>query len=134
MIGIKAAFLPTVALAVTLIGCIDTDEVAAPREPMSAGGSIELGGDITYSGTVQPILLTNCSLCHNPSSLTGGLDATTYEGLFAAPGFVAPGDPEASLLLAMLESGAMPPPGNPGPSDEEIAAVREWITQGASNN
>ena len=123
----------SLVLGITACGSVDTDEVLAPRKP--AGGSVGAGGTgaVTFSGTVQPILLDYCSKCHNASSVTGGLDVTSYQAIIAA-GVVQPGDPDASLMVQYLEGGVMPPPGNPRPSDSEIAAIRAWVAAGAPND
>ncbi|HLG18225.1 MAG TPA: c-type cytochrome domain-containing protein [Bdellovibrionota bacterium] len=117
------------------VGCgsIDSTEVVAPPQPATTTGSgtVDLSGEATFSGTVQPILLANCSACHNSTSLTGGLDVTTYSGLVEQTDVVVPGDPDESKLIQFLEGGIMPPPGNPAPSDEEIAAIRAWVGAGA---
>lgn len=126
-----------VVLITTLMagcGAIDVEEVMAPREPLGGTLSADLTGEATYAGTVQPLLIEYCSLCHNPSSPTGGLDATSYSGLVEMTDVVFPGEPDLSLLIQLIEGGVMPPPGNPGPSDEEIAAVRVWVEAGAENN
>ncbi len=104
----------------------------APRQPLPGGGAGG-AGEATFSGTVQPILVEYCSKCHNASSPTGGLDVTSYEGI-AVAGVIVPGDPDGSLMIQYLEGGVMPPPGNRGPSDEEIAAIRAWVLAGAPND
>ncbi len=121
----------SMVLCITACGSIETDEVMAPREPAaSPGGS---AGDMSFRATVQPILIEYCSKCHNESSVTGGLDVTSYEAIEMA-GVIEPGDPDGSLLIEYLEGGVMPPVGYPDPSDEEIAAIRAWVLAGALNN
>jgi len=128
--GWFVAFLVVGAVA----GCdvIDVDELAAPREAAGGGGAV--GGEVTFSGTIQPILLEFCSGCHNASSATGGVDATSFAGLMAKADIVVPGDPDASIILEMLEGGMMPPVGKPRPTAEQVAAIRAWITAGALND
>ena len=117
-----------------LAGCelVGADEVAAPR--VVAVGSGGGGGEVTFSGVVQPILLEFCSGCHNASSATGGVDVTSFDGLQAKAGLVVPGDPDASLLLMMLEDGMMPPAGKPRPTTEQVAAIRAWVVAGAMDD
>jgi uncharacterized membrane protein len=118
---------------ITACGSIESDEVMAPRQPLAPGGGAGGAGAATFSGTVQPILVEYCSKCHNASSPTGGLDVTSYEAITAA-GVIAPGDPDGSLMIQYLEGGVMPPPGNRGPTDEEIASIRAWVLAGAPND
>lgn len=121
----------SMVLCIAACGSVETDEVMAPREPaISPSGS---GGEASFGGTVQPILVEYCSMCHNAASPTGGLDVTSFEGIEAA-GVVMPGDPDGSVMLQYLEGDVMPPMGYPRPSDEEIAAIRAWVTAGAANN
>lgn len=121
------------SMVLFLAGCgsIETGEVMAPREPLIApSGS---AGDVSFGLTVQPILVAYCSGCHNASSATGGLDVTSYDAIGSA-GVVQPGDPDGSVMIQYLEAGVMPPMGYPGPTDEEIAAVRAWVAAGAPDN
>lgn len=131
------ALLATMVFVANGVACgtIDSEEVMVPRLPagVSADG-VDLSGEATFSGTVQPILLQYCSACHNVSSPTGSLDVTSYAGLVENTDVVVPGDPDVSKLVQFVEGGVMPPPGNPGPSDEEIAAIRDWVAAGALNN
>ncbi|HEY7726726.1 MAG TPA: c-type cytochrome domain-containing protein [Anaeromyxobacteraceae bacterium] len=122
----------TLVAGIAACGSIEGNEVMAPRQPLGAGGAGG-GGEVTFGGTVQPILLEYCSKCHNASSATGGLDVTSYE-MIAMAGVVVPGDPDGSLMIQYLEGGVMPPVGNRGPSDEEIAAIRAWVLAGAAND
>lgn len=123
----------SLVLGITACGSVETAEVMSPRKAMNGGGGAGGAGAVSFSGTVQPILLEYCSKCHNASSATGGLDVTSYEMIVMA-GVIEPGNPDASLMIQYLEGGVMPPPGNPRPSDAEIAAIRTWVTAGAPND
>ena len=88
---------------------------------------------------VRRLLQTKCLGCHSDSNKLGGLSIETAEaarkGGSAGPSVVA-GDPDRSPLLTRMlipvgETGTMPPTG-PRASDQEIAAVREWILSGAA--
>ena len=119
------------AMALAACGEIETDEIMAPRQPLAAGpsGSL-LGGDITYAGAVQAILVEHCSECHGSSEKTAGVDVTSYDALLGS-GVIEPGDPDASTLVLVLEAGIMPPPGHDRPTAEEISAIRTWVELGA---
>lgn len=137
------------AVAAMLAGCggIEGDEVLAPREALggffgagldgivdAAGGSVvEIGDEITYTDTIEPILLIYCSECHNGASPAGGLDVTSYDALLLA-GVITPGDADGSEMVIRVEEGSMPPVGTRPPSPEEIGAIRTWVDEGAPNN
>ncbi|PKL09184.1 MAG: hypothetical protein CVV51_05080 [Spirochaetae bacterium HGW-Spirochaetae-7] len=64
---------------------------------------------------------TYCSACHGWAS--------GYDGIIGS-GKIVPGDPGASLLISVVESGYMPPAG-PKFKADELDAVRAWIAAGA---
>lgn len=83
----------------------------------------------TFSGAVQPIINTYCKGCHNPASLGGGIDLSSYAAIKTvalngklmgsinhSPGFVA-----------------MPQGGNKL-SDCQIRQIEKWIKAGTTNN
>ena len=91
-----------------------------------------------FDTEVRSLLAAKCLACHSDSNKLGGLNIETSEsarkGGAAGPSIVA-GQPDRSPLLGRMlipasEIGAMPPTG-PRVSDQEIAAVREWILGGA---
>jgi hypothetical protein len=68
---------------------------------------------------VADIIDSRCGSCH--------VWATSISGI---AGRVAPGDPAASPLMMMIDSGRMPQ-GGPGLAPEESDPIREWILSGA---
>ena len=88
-----------------------------------------------FEKRIRPILMTNCSPCHNPQAYVAKLDLTTAEG-FARGGesgaLINPANPEKSRLLKVIsysETLKMPPKGKLGAG--EIAALTEWVKMGA---
>jgi WD40 repeat protein len=85
------------------------------------------------------ILRKHCAGCHNPKDREGELVLDTYEGLAKGgengPVVVA-GKPDESPLLLSIEHRKkpfMPPPKKAAKlKDEEIAAVRAWLSAGAA--
>jgi len=87
---------------------------------------------------VLPILESSCQRCHNPqrSRRSGALDLSTralaLSGGHSGPALV-PGNPDDSVLIMRVSSSddevRMPP--NEPLSDEEIAALKKWIADGA---
>jgi len=107
---------------------VQVDEVAAPRVPTAAAGGG--GAGVGFVGGVQPVLLEFCGQCHSPGSKSGDIDLTTYDSVLAS-GMIVGGAPDNSKLVAMMETKAMPPPGSPKPTPEQIAVVRAWVAAGA---
>lgn len=80
----------------------------------------------TFSKDVQPFLAKNCYACHNDKAATAGLDLSAFTSDDAVKR-----RPEIwQKVLDKLQTGRMPPPGQPVPAKVEIAVVAAWI-QGA---
>ncbi len=86
---------------------------------------------------IEPILKTNCYACHGEDQQLGQLRLDS-RSVSMKPGpsgpRIVPGDAEASSLyqrISGIGEGVQMPMGGQL-QDEEIAAIREWIEQGAS--
>ncbi|MCB1097676.1 MAG: PSD1 domain-containing protein [Verrucomicrobiae bacterium] len=96
---------------------------------------------VDFNRDVRPILSDKCFFCHGPDAhkRKADLRLDTAEGATAihdGRAAVVPGKPEASTLLVRItstdEDEKMPPPeSHKQLGDDEIALLREWITQGA---
>jgi hypothetical protein len=94
--------------------------------------------EVSFAAAIKPILARRCFACHGPDVENGGLrlhqEATALAELESGGRAIVPGRPEESLLLDRVsaedESLRMPPEGKPLLS-EELAALRQWIAQGA---
>ncbi len=109
-----------------------------------AASGREVGAEVDYLRDVRPLLSKHCFRCHGPDDTVrkGGVDglrldtsegATEDLGGYAA---IAPGDPDASELLARVTSDdpdlVMPPNDHGDPlTPDEIEVVRQWIAEGA---
>ncbi|MFZ4618700.1 MAG: hypothetical protein ACOYM2_21250 [Rectinemataceae bacterium] len=71
---------------------------------------------------VADIIDSRCGSCH--------VWATSISGI---AGRVVPGDPTASPLMIMIDSGRMPQ-GGPELAPEESEPIREWILSGADSS
>lgn len=109
---------------------------SAPRQSSSDDARVAF-----FQTRVKPILIDNCGRCHNPQKArrSGGLDqtsrATLLQGGRSGPA-IAPGKPEESLLLKrakgeLPDEDPMPPPPNQPLTPEQIAALEQWIRDGA---
>ncbi len=86
-------------------------------------------GNPTYDANIAPILSTKCGACHNTTTLTGGLDLTTYAGMMKGGKdgtVVLPGDSANSKIVQMQSSKHFA-----NLSIEELELVRQWIDSGA---
>lgn len=83
----------------------------------------------TYSGTVAPLINTYCKGCHNPSSLGGSVDLSTYNGTktVALNGKLMGSIKHSSGFVAMPQGGDKLP-------DCQIRQIEKWIEAGTANN
>jgi hypothetical protein len=83
----------------------------------------------TYSGTVQPILASNCSSCHFGASPSSGIRLDSYAGLsrYAANGHLVGNISHAPGYDPM-------PQGLPKLPDCEINKIIRWVNLGYQNN
>lgn len=98
------------------------------------------GGSVTaeppaFDRDIRPILKAACTHCHGEEEpIQGGVDLRLRRFLLAeADGgepVIVPGDPDASLLVRVVESGEMPAEGKPL-EPAQIATLRAWIAAGA---
>ena len=88
-----------------------------------------------YTQDVAPLFKKYCAGCHNDGEREGDFSLESFASLQkgAGDGPVLAGDAEASRMVRVLSGGdpAMPPEGEPQPTEEEIALVRRWIDGGA---
>ena len=91
---------------------------------------------VSFATDVDPILERDCRSCHGDAVRMGKLDLTTRDGALRGGtrgSDIVPGNAEASRLysrISGLELPAMPAQGTPLTATE-IAAVKQWIDEGA---
>lgn len=107
---------------------------SAVSEPEKRADSPPNDGPVRFVEHVQPILAARCYRCHDQQSRKAELVLDQPEGIQqggeSGPVFVA-GKPDESRLVELVESGEMPPEGEPRLTKEEIALIREWVSSGA---
>lgn len=83
---------------------------------------------VTFSGTVMPIIQTNCAGCHSGGSPNGGIKLTNYAEIetVAATGQLL------GTIRHLTGYPAMPPTGQL--TDCQISQINKWITNGKPNN
>ena len=91
-----------------------------------------------YVRDVAPLLTKYCAGCHNDEDRDGDFSlesfASLQEGTENGPALL-PGDAAGSRLIRVLAAGAepaMPPEGEPRPTEEEIALLTSWVDAGAA--
>jgi hypothetical protein len=111
------------------------------------GGSVEPitvvkteSGQVSFEGTVHPILLDHCGKrCHNEEA-EGGFQVTSYETVIKGGNrgnTIVPGDPDGSQIIGSVTKTKpphMPPRVFPALTEDRIQALRNWIAEGAENN
>ncbi len=111
-------------------------QVGCAAESVANGSETGPTGD--YTTQIKPLLTARCVGCHGIRQQKGGLrlDSAALAikgGLSGAA--IRPGDPDGSLLLQRVSatdaSERMPPEGEPL-TQEQTAALREWIQQNAA--
>lgn len=94
-------------------------------------------GEVTFSGTIQPIFTANCAGCHNgtghPLNLSEGSAFAAMQAYTPEQGgqTINTDSPEESVLYIMALDGAH---GFFSLSGKEKAQILQWITDGALNN
>lgn len=101
--------------------------------PNSTGCSTGGGGcdttNVTYAGTIQPLMTNYCTGCHSGAAPSGGINLSSHAGVatVALNGQLYGSINHAAGYVAMPQGGAKL-------SDCNIAKVRTWINAGAPNN
>jgi len=93
---------------------------------------------VSYYHEVAPVLALNCHSCHGDA---GGLSTRSHAELMRGGDMgrvVKPGDPDGSLLVHFIEgrrgeAHRMPLGGRPLGA-EQIAVIRRWISEGATED
>lgn len=84
----------------------------------------------TWAGGISDLISLKCSACHSSTTPLGGLDASSYLLLVAGGDNglgIVPGDPDNSMIILRQSTGD-----HPGQlSGDELALIREWISNGA---
>ena len=84
-----------------------------------------------FAEEALPIFQAKCIACHGQENPPGNLDLRTLEGILKGGEngpVVVEGASEQSILIRMVSSGSMPPPGvGSGLTDQEVQSLRAWI-------
>ncbi|HVU89205.1 MAG TPA: DUF1549 domain-containing protein, partial [Pirellulales bacterium] len=117
------------AISLAVVFCLAAVARAEPAATTSQGEKL-------FRDTVAPIFERRCLSCHSGDEPKGGLSLVTAQaslsGGESGPAIV-PGKPDESLLVTYV-SGDEPemPKGQPRLSAADVAAIRQWVTAGAT--
>jgi mono/diheme cytochrome c family protein len=90
--------------------------------------------NVTFSGTVFPIIQNNCYGCHSGSNPGGGISLTNYNQV-KAQASIPVGSPGSLLGAITWANGNIPMPQNGSQLSEcNIAQIRKWINDGMPDN
>jgi hypothetical protein len=117
----RAILNPLLVLVVTVIGASFN---LAAQQP-----------SIDFNKNVQPILDSNCTVCHKGTSAPAGLHLDTAAGVMKggeSGGVIVPGNAKDSLLVQRISdtTGNQMPPSGPL-SKDQIKIITDWVDQGA---
>ncbi|TWU26732.1 Planctomycete cytochrome C [Novipirellula galeiformis] len=107
-----------------------TEPMKSPQ-PGQPPAAADFTAGISFTKHVSPILVGRCGNCHVTGS-KGGFNMGNYQALMKgskAGAVVFAGDVLNSVLVEVIESGAMPPNGSVPP--QELLTLKTWINAGA---
>jgi mono/diheme cytochrome c family protein len=103
-------------------------EAAAPAEPAPAAEDV-------FTARILPIFQNNCIGCHGPEKQKSGLRLDSPDHILKGGDFgaiVVPGDTVKSFLVQVVQyNGDVKMPPKEKLSDEDIAAITDWVQSGA---
>jgi Planctomycete cytochrome C len=94
-------------------------------------------GDVPFELDVLPVLQKRCMVCHGEKKQESGLRVDSRAALLKGGDFgvaIVPGDVAKSHLIEVVTStdaDVMMPPKGERLSNSEVAALKQWITEGA---
>jgi hypothetical protein len=89
--------------------------------------SVPLLAQVDFATTIHPILVTRCAPCHSGPSPQAGFSVESRTAILRS---IKPFKPDESVLLRRIKAGEMPPV-DEKLTASQIAAVQNWIAEGA---
>ncbi len=124
---------PRVWPAACLVACAAL--AARANEPAGQPTQNDSSGVEFFERKIRPLLVQHCYACHGQGRAKGGLSLESREAMLAGGDsgtVVVLGKPDESLLIeAVGYAGGVQMPPSGKLSEDEIAALRQWLTSGA---
>lgn len=119
----------------TIESCSKDDTVNPDTGSGGDGGTINCDlSNVTFSGTVWPIINTNCTSCHSGTNANAGILLTNYSTI-KTQASISPGNPGSLLGAITHASGNTAMPfGRAKLSDCNIDKITAWINAGMPDN
>lgn len=117
--------------------------VALVRPAFAADGTPDKkpAGPVSFFRQVRPIVQNHCSGCHQPAKAGGQYVTTDFARLVkggeSGEAAIVPGKPDQSNLLSQItpaDGTAEMPKDRPPLKADELALVRQWISEGARDD
>ena len=110
-----------------------------------AGCGRQEAPQVSFKADVMPILERHCMECHDAvggGTAASGFSVVSYNGVMQGTQYgpvVLPGEPDASVLIQLVEGRADPSITMPHGDREKLYAaeketLRTWVSQGAEDN
>jgi len=119
-----------------IVACCALTLAAAASLPGNSARAADDAGVEFYEKKVRPVLAAHCYKCHGPEKQEAGLQVDSVAAMLRGGdqgASIVPGNPDESLLVEGIKYDnldfQMPP--KQKLADAEIAAIVEWIKQGA---
>lgn len=147
--GVRPGFWGLLLLSAGVAGCSGSGAgLDANGRPSDSGGGAAGALTADFDSIQSHVFTPICTVCHAGAGAPEGLrlDSTnSYSLLVGVPSTevpaiqrVTPGDPDNSYIIQKLEGhaavGAQMPYGGPYLSADVIAAIRQWISDGAQRS
>ncbi len=120
----------------------DADKTPPAGTPPPAATTGADAGPLVFQRVILPLLEAKCNKCHNEDKSKGDLRMDTYAALIKGgqdekDKSVVPGKPDDSLVIKRLilpndDDEHMPPDGKEQATKQELALLKWWIQEGAS--
>ena len=106
-------------------------EAGVPSEEGDANQKKLQAEQVRFEREILPILRSRCFACHGTDNPMAGLDLRTVESVLkgSANGpVISEGGSDKSILIRMISTKSMPPPGTAEPlSEPELEKLRQWV-------
>lgn len=116
--------ISTFLIAALMTSCYyDVEEELYPDQPLCDNANV------TFSGTIEPLIISKCQSCHNNALMNGNISLEGFDNIKQQA--------ENGNIMGVVnhEPGFSPmPQGEPKLPDCQIEAIQIWIDNGTPND